>query len=280
MRQGHRDADRVRASRVRYRAGRGPHGRFPETYGNSRARQRPGVGRPGGPHAGRTAVRTNPASGHAARATILKRARAPPTTGPMPISATARPTVPPTVRTTRGRYVGERADETLRRGLSALKAAGAIDDFLELPEDDTKPDLVFESRTRVGDGVTVRARLALSPPGRRDRTATGSWSPRRNAPGTPPGRPRSRCSGRRSRTPPGTTTRRQDCAPARSTCSRRTTRTYGAGCGTAPATLVRPRRRARGDDPGRARLHPARALAAAGSAAPGRRAPATRSRRG
>lgn len=80
----------------------------------------------------------------------------------MPISATARPTIPPTVRTTRGRHVGERADETLRRSLSALKDAGTIDDFLELPADDTKPDLVFESRTRVGDGVTVRARLALS----------------------------------------------------------------------------------------------------------------------
>ncbi|MFI9417252.1 hypothetical protein [Streptomyces werraensis] len=85
----------------------------------------------------------------------------------MPISATARPTVPPTVRTIRGRHVGERADETLRRSLSALKDAGTIDDFLELPADDTKPDLVFESRTRVGDGVTVRARLVLSPAGAR-----------------------------------------------------------------------------------------------------------------
>ncbi|MEQ8145039.1 hypothetical protein [Streptomyces sp. OP7] len=81
----------------------------------------------------------------------------------MPISATARPTVPPTVWATRGRYVGERAEETLRRSLAALKDAGAIDDFLELPADDTKPDLVFESRTRVGDGVTVRARLSLAP---------------------------------------------------------------------------------------------------------------------
>lgn len=87
------------------------------------------------------------------------------TTGPMPISATARPTVPPTVRTIRGRYVGEGADDTLRRSLAALRASGGIDDFLELPADDTKPDLVFESRTRFGDGVgvTVRARLALSP---------------------------------------------------------------------------------------------------------------------
>src|SRR5690349_24689701 len=93
----------------------------------------------------------------------------------MPISATARPTVPPTVRTTRGRYVGEGADDTLRRSLAALRASGGIDDFLELPADDTKPDLVFESRTRFGDGVgvTVRARLALSPA--KGRTQERDW---------------------------------------------------------------------------------------------------------
>lgn len=81
----------------------------------------------------------------------------------MPNSPTARATIPPTVRLARGRHTGSRADEALRRSLRRLKDGRDIDDFLELPADETAPDLVFEARTRVAGGVTVRARLSLAP---------------------------------------------------------------------------------------------------------------------
>ena len=81
----------------------------------------------------------------------------------MPNSRTARPEIPSTLWLARGRHTGNRPDEALRRSLRRLKDAGDIDDFLELPADDTAPDLVFESRTRVAGEVTVRARLTLAP---------------------------------------------------------------------------------------------------------------------
>ncbi|MFG2515705.1 hypothetical protein [Streptomyces sp. NPDC048584] len=82
----------------------------------------------------------------------------------MSTTRSSRPTVPPTVRLARGRHTGTgRADATLRHTLHWLKAGQDIDDFLELPAPETEPDLVFEARSRVGDGVTVRARLSLAP---------------------------------------------------------------------------------------------------------------------
>ncbi|MFE4052451.1 hypothetical protein [Streptomyces sp. YIM B13518] len=81
----------------------------------------------------------------------------------MPTSPSARPTVPPTVWLARGRHTGATPDAALRHTLHWLKAGQDIDDFLEIPPTETSPDLVFESRTRVADGVTVRARLSLAP---------------------------------------------------------------------------------------------------------------------
>ncbi|MEZ3178060.1 hypothetical protein KYY02_04840 [Streptomyces pimonensis] len=81
----------------------------------------------------------------------------------MPTSPSARPTVPPTVWLARGRHTGATPDTALRHTLHWLKAGQDIDDFLELPAAETSPDLVFESRTRVAGGVTVRARLILAP---------------------------------------------------------------------------------------------------------------------
>ncbi|MFI2376944.1 hypothetical protein ACH5AO_17985 [Streptomyces sp. NPDC018964] len=81
----------------------------------------------------------------------------------MPTSSSARPTVPPTVWLARGRHAGPTPDTAIRHTLHWLKAGQDIDDFLELPAPDTAPDLVFEARTRVAGGVTVRARLRLAP---------------------------------------------------------------------------------------------------------------------
>ncbi|MFF7857219.1 hypothetical protein [Streptomyces sp. NPDC007904] len=82
----------------------------------------------------------------------------------MPTSPTARPTVPSTVWLTRGRHAGAAAEDVLRRTLRRLKDSQDIDDFLELSASETSPDHVFESRVRVAEDVTVRARLSLAPP--------------------------------------------------------------------------------------------------------------------
>ncbi|OSP41228.1 hypothetical protein B7767_22030 [Streptomyces sp. 13-12-16] len=81
----------------------------------------------------------------------------------MPTSSSARPPVPPTVWLARGRHAGATPETAIRHTLRWLKAGLDIDDFLELPAQDTAPDLVFEARTRVAGGVTVRARLRLAP---------------------------------------------------------------------------------------------------------------------
>ncbi|QYX75341.1 hypothetical protein [Streptomyces akebiae] len=82
----------------------------------------------------------------------------------MPTSPTARPATPPTVWPARGRHIGPGAEDVLRRTLRQLKDSQIVDDFLEVPDTGGEsPERVFEARWRVGDEVTVRARLALAP---------------------------------------------------------------------------------------------------------------------
>ncbi len=98
-------------------------------------------------------------------------------------------TVPDTAWLARGRHLGPEPEQDVRRNLIALKAAGVLDDFLDLdpveaarstvlhPRDeaaDPGPSArrLFEARWRVADSVTVRAQLTMyeneSPPyGRR-----------------------------------------------------------------------------------------------------------------
>ncbi len=86
------------------------------------------------------------------------------TDGPMQTSLTVRSMTPATVWPARGRHAPGDAEDVLRRSLQQRKDSQAIDDFLELPEDETGPaERVFEARWRVGDDVTVRARLSLKP---------------------------------------------------------------------------------------------------------------------
>src|SRR5690606_37091744 len=73
-----------------------------------------------------------------------------------------RRTVPPTVWLTCGRHAGDSAEELLRRSLRRHKDSRRIDDYLEIT-DSGSPEKVFEARTRVAGGVTVRARLSLAP---------------------------------------------------------------------------------------------------------------------
>ncbi|MGI5430663.1 hypothetical protein [Streptomyces sp. CA-179760] len=82
----------------------------------------------------------------------------------MPISSTVRPQTPATVWLARGRHASGAAEDVLRRSLQEHKDSQDIDDFLELPEAEAGPsERVFEARWRVGDGVTVRARLSVTP---------------------------------------------------------------------------------------------------------------------
>ncbi|GAA4789665.1 hypothetical protein [Streptomyces ziwulingensis] len=80
----------------------------------------------------------------------------------MPISATERPAIPPTVWLARGRHVGTAAREVLLRTLRQHKDGGVVDDFRELPHDEPSGKRVFEARWRVAGEVTVRARLTLA----------------------------------------------------------------------------------------------------------------------
>ncbi|GAA4080071.1 hypothetical protein [Streptomyces shaanxiensis] len=79
----------------------------------------------------------------------------------MPSSASARPTIPPSVWLARGRHVGPAAEDVLRLSLRQLKDSGVIDDFLEVPETEGAQESVFEARWRVAESVTVRARLTV-----------------------------------------------------------------------------------------------------------------------
>lgn len=89
-----------------------------------------------------------------------------PTNGPMPTSPTDRPaptTTPPTLWPARGRYERSAAAGVLRKHLQRLKDDGAVQDFLELPEDESPAGRrVFEARWQVADAVTVRARLTVA----------------------------------------------------------------------------------------------------------------------
>lgn len=102
-------------------------------------------------------------------------------------------TVPDTVWLARGRHLGPEPEQDVRRNLIALRAAGVLDDFLELdpveaarstalhPRDesaDPGPSArrLFEARWRVGDEVTVRAQLTTyDPEGRRKEGEGVSW---------------------------------------------------------------------------------------------------------
>ncbi|MEU3888982.1 hypothetical protein [Streptomyces sp. NPDC029041] len=84
----------------------------------------------------------------------------------MQTSLTVRTMTPDTVWLARGRHAPGSAEDVLRRSLQQRKDSQAIDDFLELPEDETaSAERVFEARWRVGDDVTVRARLSVRPGG-------------------------------------------------------------------------------------------------------------------
>ena len=91
-------------------------------------------------------------------------------------SSSSTTIAPDTAWLGRGRHLGPEPERDVRRNLIALKAAGVIDDFLDLdpveaarstdlfPRDasaDPGPSArrLFEARWRVADGVTVRAQL-------------------------------------------------------------------------------------------------------------------------
>ncbi|GHC81000.1 hypothetical protein [Streptomyces flavofungini] len=100
-------------------------------------------------------------------------------------NTTSSTTAPDTAWLGRGRHLGPEPEQDVRRNLIALKAAGVLDDFLDLepaeaaratvlhPRDesaDPGPSArrVFEARWRVDDDVTVRAQLTTyDPEGRR-----------------------------------------------------------------------------------------------------------------
>ncbi|MCX2923230.1 hypothetical protein [Streptomyces sp. NEAU-W12] len=108
-------------------------------------------------------------------------------------NSTPTPTVPDTVWLARGRHPDPEPELDVRRNLIALKAAGGLDDFLELdPVEavrstvlhprDTSADLgpsarrLFEARWRVAGDVTVRAQLTTYDPQVRGAEAEGvTW---------------------------------------------------------------------------------------------------------
>ncbi|GAA3092742.1 hypothetical protein ACFQ0X_02830 [Streptomyces rectiviolaceus] len=107
--------------------------------------------------------------------------------------STSSTTVPDTAWLGRGRHLGPEPEQDVRRNLIALKAAGVLDDFLDLdpveaarstvlhPRDesaDPGPSArrLFEARWRVADDVTVRAQLTLYAPEARRKEAEGvTW---------------------------------------------------------------------------------------------------------
>ncbi|MFJ2261813.1 hypothetical protein ACIOKD_26335 [Streptomyces sp. NPDC087844] len=91
-------------------------------------------------------------------------------------NSSATTTVPGTVWLARGRHLGVDPEQDVRRNLIALKAAGVLDDFLDLDPVEAARSTVlhpreasaapgpsarrlFEARWRVADGVMVRAQL-------------------------------------------------------------------------------------------------------------------------
>jgi hypothetical protein len=101
--------------------------------------------------------------------------------------------VPATVWLARGRHPGPEPEQDVRRNLIALKAAGVLDDFLDLdpveaarstvlhPREaaaDPGPNArrLFEARWRVADDVTVRAQLTTYDPESRRKDGEGvTW---------------------------------------------------------------------------------------------------------
>ncbi|MFD4630642.1 hypothetical protein ACFVYR_11545 [Streptomyces sp. NPDC058284] len=108
-------------------------------------------------------------------------------------NSTPSATVPDTAWLARGRHLGPEPEQDVRRNLIALKAAGVLDDFLDLdpveaarstvlyPRDesaDPGPSArrVFEARWRVADDVTVRAQLTTYDPEARRKEGEGvTW---------------------------------------------------------------------------------------------------------
>lgn len=102
-------------------------------------------------------------------------------------------TAPDTAWLGRGRHLGPEPEQDVRRNLIALKAAGVLDDFLDLdpveaarstvlhPRDesaDPGPSArrLFEARWRVADDVTVRAQLTTYDPEARRKDGEGvTW---------------------------------------------------------------------------------------------------------
>ncbi|MEN8651495.1 hypothetical protein ABCR94_12845 [Streptomyces sp. 21So2-11] len=107
--------------------------------------------------------------------------------------STSSTTVPDTAWLGRGRHLGPEPEQDVRRNLIALKAAGVLDDFLDLdpveaarstvlhPRDgsaDPGPSArrLFEARWRVADDVTVRAQLTTYDPEARRKEGEGvTW---------------------------------------------------------------------------------------------------------
>ncbi len=73
------------------------------------------------------------------------------------------PTAGPTVWLARGSHAGPAAEDVLHPALRRRKDSGIIDDFLQVPETKGTLEPVFEARWRVGEAVTVRARLTVTP---------------------------------------------------------------------------------------------------------------------
>ncbi|ARX88371.1 MULTISPECIES: hypothetical protein [Streptomyces] len=108
-------------------------------------------------------------------------------------NTTSSTTAPDTAWLGRGRHLGPEPEQDVRRNLIALKAAGVLDDFLDLepaeaaratvlhPRDESADPgplarRLFEARWRVDDDVTVRAQLTTYDPESRRKEGDGvTW---------------------------------------------------------------------------------------------------------
>ncbi|MFE9557572.1 hypothetical protein ACFYOD_29290 [Streptomyces sp. NPDC006703] len=108
-------------------------------------------------------------------------------------NSTFSSTVPDTAWLGRGRHLGPEPEQDVRRNLIALKAAGVLDDFLDLAPADAARSTVlhprdesadpgpsarrlFEARWRVADDVMVRAQLTTYDPETRRKEGEGvTW---------------------------------------------------------------------------------------------------------
>ncbi|UFQ14329.1 MULTISPECIES: hypothetical protein [Streptomyces] len=105
-------------------------------------------------------------------------------------NSTSSITVPDTAWLGRGRHLGPEPEQDVRRNLIALKAAGVLDDHLDLdpaeaarstvlhPRDESADPgpaarRLFEARWQVADGVTVRAQLTTYAPETRRKDGEG-----------------------------------------------------------------------------------------------------------